>query len=44
MKKRIWISSITQSRDAAKDLMTRLKRYGLDVDGHFWEDDLAKMA
>ena len=44
MKKKIWISSITHSRDTVKDLMARLKRYGLDVDGHFWEDDLEKMA
>ena len=44
MKKKIWVSSLTESKDSVKDLMARMKRYGLEVDGHFWEDDLEKMA
>ncbi len=44
MKKKIWITSLVQDKNTIQDLMKMIKRYGLDVDGHFWEDDLEKMA
>ncbi|RLB38597.1 MAG: hypothetical protein DRH12_12655 [Deltaproteobacteria bacterium] len=44
MKKKIWVSALGEHKDAVQDLMGRMKRYGLEVDGHFWEDDLEKMA
>ncbi len=44
MKKSIWLSSLVSSKEKVQALMATLNRYGLEVDGHFWEDDLDKMA
>ena len=44
MKKSIWLSSLTYSQDLVQRFMQQMKRYGLEVDGHFWEDDLEKLA
>ena len=44
MKKRIWTTSLTSSKELVQGFMAQMKRYGLEVDGHFWEDDLEKMA
>lgn len=44
MKKKIWLTSLETSQTDIQKIMVSLKTYGLDVDGHFWEDDLEKMA
>lgn len=44
MKKKIWLTSLESSETTIQKIMVSLKKYGLDVDGHFWEDDLEKMA
>ncbi len=44
MKKKIWITSLETSEADVQKIVASLKKYGLDVDGHFWEDDLRKMA
>ncbi len=44
MKKKIWLTSLETSETDVQNIMASLKKYGLDVDGHFWEDDLEKMA
>jgi len=42
--KKIWITALDNDQQAVQKLMTTLKAYGLDVNGHFWVDDLARMA
>ena len=42
--KTIWLTSLIFSEDQVKLLVPQLKTYGLEVKGHFWEDDLGKMA
>src|SRR4030042_59060 len=42
--KTIWLTSIVQSEEGVKNLIAQLKPYGLDVKGHFWEDEISKMA
>src|SRR4030042_5902145 len=42
--KTIWLTSIVQSEEKVKNLIAQLKPYGLDVKGHFWEDEIGKMA
>jgi hypothetical protein len=42
--KAIWVTSLGASQDPVKQLMSQMKTYGLEVQGHFWKDDLAKMA
>ncbi|NIQ39939.1 MAG: hypothetical protein GTN81_15340 [Proteobacteria bacterium] len=42
--KTIWVTSLGASQDPVKQLMSQMKTYGLEVQGHFWRDDLAKMA
>ena len=44
MKKKIWITSLETSEADVQKIIASLKNYGLDVDGHFWEDNLEKMA
>ncbi|WP_163337202.1 hypothetical protein [Desulfopila sp. IMCC35008] len=44
MKKKIWLTSLEGAQDAVQHIMASLKKYGLEIDGHFWEDDLEKMA
>ncbi len=44
MLKTIWLSSLGSSEEAVKNLISQLKTYGLEVKGHFWEDDVGKMA
>lgn len=44
MKKKIWLTSLEGAQDAVHNIMGGLKKYGLEIDGHFWEDDLEKMA
>jgi hypothetical protein len=42
--KPIWLTSLGSSQDPVTDLMSKLKVYGLEVQGHFWKDDLKNMA
>jgi hypothetical protein len=42
--KKLWLSSLVSSEDVVKKLMTQLKTYGLEANGHFWEDNLEKVA
>jgi hypothetical protein len=42
--KTIWVTSLGSSQDPIKRLMSQMKTYGLEVQGHFWKDDLEKMA
>ncbi len=44
MKKTIWVSSLIPSKEEVQGLMSKMKKYGLDIDGHFWEDDLEKLS
>ena len=42
--KTIWLTSIGSSQEPVKQLMSQMKTYGIEVQGHFWKDDLKKMA
>jgi hypothetical protein len=42
--KKVWVTSMGSSEDPVKKLMAQLKTYGLEASGHFWEDDLEKIA
>ena len=42
--KTFWLTSLESSRDIVNDLMSKMKTYGLKVEGHFWKDDLEQMA
>jgi hypothetical protein len=42
--KKIWITALDKDQENVQRVMVTLKNYGLGVDGHFWTDDLAKMA
>ena len=42
--KTIWVTSLGSSQDPVKQLMSQMKTYGIEVQGHFWKDDLKKMA
>jgi len=42
--KRVWMTSLGRSEELVKKLMAQLKTYGFEVNGHFWEDDLEKVA
>ena len=42
--KKVWLTSLEKSEEHVKQIMSALKGYGLDVQGHFWTDELEKMA
>jgi len=42
--KMIWISSLARDQEKVQKTMAMLKSYAMEVNGHFWEDDLEKMA
>jgi len=42
--KKIWITSLAHDPEKVQKIMAKLKTYALDANGHFWEDDLDKMA
>lgn len=42
--KRVWLTSVDRSEETVRALIPKLKSYGLEASGHFWEDDLEKMA
>jgi len=42
--KKVWMTSLVSAEEAVQETMGQLKQYGLEVNGHFWEDDLEKVA
>jgi hypothetical protein len=42
--KTIWITSLSNNAPRVQAFTAVLKRYGLDVKGHFWTDDAEKVA
>lgn len=44
MAKTIWLSSLVRAEEEIKKLITQMKTYGIEVNGHFWEDNVANMA
>jgi len=42
--KALYLSALTPHQDVVKGLLSQIKPYGLEVKGHFWTDDLPKMA
>jgi len=42
--KTIWLTSIGSSQEPVKQMMSQMKTYGVEVQGHFWKDDLKKMT
>lgn len=42
--KTIWLTSLGSSKDPVQKMMSQMKPYGLEIKGHFWKDDLQKMA
>jgi hypothetical protein len=42
--KTVWLTSIGSSQDPVKQLRSQMKTYGLEVQGHFWKDDLKRMT
>ena len=40
----LWITALAKDQAAIQALGQHLKRYGIDVAGHFWIDDLEKFA
>lgn len=44
MSKTVWITSLTKDEAKASELFKKIHSYGLATNGHFWVDDLEKMA
>lgn len=42
--KTLWLTSLVDSEEKVKNLIAQLRPYGLEARGHFWEDEIAKMA
>ena len=42
--KTIWLTSLEASEDQIGKLLAQKKTYGIEIRGHFWEDNLEKMA
>ena len=42
--KSIWLSALQKDEAGVQKTMAQMKTYGLNVLGHFWQDDNAKMA
>jgi len=42
--KKIWVTSLGSSQEPVNQLISQMKTYGVEVQGHFWKDDLKKMA
>jgi hypothetical protein len=42
--KTIWVTSLGSSQEPVKQIMSQMKTYGVEVQGHFWKDDLKKIA
>ncbi|MFO7875002.1 MAG: hypothetical protein R6U55_00275 [Desulfovermiculus sp.] len=44
MKKRVWLTMLDKDEPRAQRLYQTVTQYGMEADGHFWVDDLEKMA
>ncbi len=42
--KKLWLTSLGRSEDLVKKLISQMKTYGYEVNGHFWKDDLEQLA
>lgn len=42
--KRVWVTALAKEAQRVQKTLSMLKTYALDADGHFWDDDLQKMA
>ncbi len=42
--KKVWITALEKDQGQVQKLMGTVKQYGLTPDGHFWSDDLKRMA
>ena len=42
--KKVWISSLGRDENQVQKIMKTLNTYAIDANGHFWIDDLKKMA
>lgn len=42
--KTLWLTSLIDSEEKVKHLIAQLRTYGLEARGHFWEDEIDKMA
>jgi hypothetical protein len=42
--KKIWLSAVDTSKEDVQKIMTLLKAYGMEGNGHFWEDNPEKFA
>lgn len=42
--KKIWITSLSSDATKVQKIMAMAQKYALDANGHFWMDDLKKMA
>lgn len=40
----IWITSLIKEKNIVGPLLKLSKQYGLEAQGHFWTDELEKMA
>lgn len=40
----IWLSALSKDEKAVQKVMAQMKNYGLEVQGHFWQNDNEKMA
>ncbi len=44
MKKNVWITILEKNEGLGRMIFEEMGKYGLSPSGHFWEDDLDKMA
>lgn len=44
MKKNVWITILEKNEGLGRMVFEETAKYGLNPTGHFWEDDLAKLA
>jgi hypothetical protein len=42
--KTVWMTALMKDEELVKKTFSQMKTYGVEVKGHFWEDDLEKMA
>ena len=42
--RKVWITSLGREENKVQKIMKTLKTYAIDANGHFWIDDLKKMA
>jgi len=42
--KKVWLTSVGSGEETVKGIMKLFKTYGLEVDGHFWNNDLKGIA